>query len=164
MTHLTVAFIVDAETKEDAIGDVRCTIEDGWCDRAGFDYAQIYGDDLEQEDGEPQFPLLLDSEEGQRAIRESLDWQRGEFVRYVTELRTLLAGTEGKSLDEVWKTFTTGRIRYTAHCIGQYSGHQIVLYDSGGCGIADLHEFKAIAGDKPSGKEKRWIVAADVHY
>ena len=29
MTHLTVAFIVDAETKEDAIGDVRCTIEDG---------------------------------------------------------------------------------------------------------------------------------------
>lgn len=164
MTHLTVAFIVDAETKEDAIGDVRCAIEDGWCDRVGFDYAQIYGDDLEQESDEPQFPLLLDSEEGHKAIRESLDWQRGEFVRYATELRTLLAETEGKSLAEVWKTFTTGRIRYTAHCIGQYSGHQIVLYDSSGCGIADLHEFESVIAGKPGGNDKRWIVAADVHY
>ena len=85
-------------------------------------------------------------------------------MRYATELRTLLAETDEKSLEEVWKTFTTGRIRYTAHCIGQYAGHQIVLYDSGGCGIADLHEFEVMACDRPSGKDKRWIVAADVHY
>jgi len=54
--------------------------------------------------------------------------------------------------------------RFFCHCLGQYQGSEVWLYNNDGSGIRNTTELKWALNPEGISKKNIWIVPADVHY
>ena len=168
MSHYTIAFIVDAENREDAKASIEDLFNGGndysFWDATGFDYGEVMdgdGKDL----GVPRVSPI-DSKEGQALLQELMRGMRGTWVHYAKQLYRKMrrARSRGVSFERMWEHYTENPMRYAAHQLGSYAGPSILIYEENGGGIANEVELRRHLGSKVGDGETRFLVPADVHY
>ena len=168
MGHYMIAFIVDAENKEDAKGVVEDLFNGGkdysFWDATGFDYGEVVDGDGKDMDIPRVLPI--DSEEGQALLQELMRGMRGTWVHYAKQLYRKMrrARSRGVSFERMWEHYTENQLRHSAHQLGSYAGPAISLYEENGGGIANEVELRRHLASKVGGGETRFVVPADVHY
>ena len=168
MSHYTIAFIVDAENREDAKASIEDLFNGGndysFWDATGFDYGEVMdgdGKDL----GVPRVSPI-DSKEGQALLQELMRGMRGTWVHYAKQLYRKMrrARSRGVSFERMWEHYTENQVRYAAHQLGSYAGPAIALYEENGGGIANEVELRRHLTNRIGVGETRFVVPADVHY
>ena len=168
MSHYTIAFIVDAENKEDAKASIEDLFNGGsdysFWDATGFDYGEVMdgdGKDL----GVPRVSPI-DSKEGQALLQELMRGMKGTWVHYAKQLYRKMrrARSRGVSYERMWEHYTENQMRYAARQLGSYGGPAISIYEERGGGIANEVELCRHLTNRIGGGETRFLVPADVHH
>lgn len=109
------------------------------------------------------------SKEGKKLIDEGMEYTKQEFVRGLNYIRDAVKDFTDEELfndKKVQVHGMKGMFRYFCHCVGQYVGSDIYLYDNDGSGIRSDNDLKNALEQygHPKKDIKVYIVPADVHY
>ena len=168
MGHYTIAFIVDAENREDAKAVVEDLFEGGndysFWEATGFDHGEVLDGDAEDPDDPRMVPI--DSVEGRALLQELMRGMKATWVHYAKHLYQKMrrARSRGVSFERMWEHSTENQMRYAAHQLGSYGGPAIAIYEEHGGGIADEVELRRHLASTVGAGETRFLVPADVHY
>ncbi len=166
MGHYTIAFIVDAEDRENAKAVVEDLFDGGndhsFWDATGFDYGEVLDGDAEDRDVPRVVPV--DSVEGRALLQELMRAMKATWVHYAKMLYRKMrrARSRGVSFERMWEHYTENQMRYAAHQLGSYGGPAILIYEEHGGGIANEAELRHHLASASG--ETRFVVPADVHY
>jgi len=179
--HMVIRAIVYAENQEEALDQAR-NIFDSLCERGSFDYFTMFNEEGSIVSGKGRWGDLISvakvtSPEGKELIDEGWKATVREFNNSMLEIRRALKYLtdeqimNDKTVDipnekEFWG------MRYHFHCVGQYEGYQIWLYDNDGSGIRDKNHLDNALNKWPelehTAEEYKdldvWVVPADVHH
>ena len=166
MGHYTIAFIVDAENREDAKAVVEDLFNGGddysFWDVTGFDYGKV----LDGDAGDPDVPRVvpIDSVEGRALLQELLRDMKATWVHYAKQIYRKMrqARSRGVSFERMWEHYTENQMRYAARQLGSYGGPSILIYEEHGGGLANEVELCQHLANASG--ETRFVVPADVHY
>ena len=163
--HQIIHALVDAQTREDALGVARGSVFDrlvgATCDgRREFDYYVTFDQDGTTVAGKARWGDLpvaarLNTEEGRELLARGWNATKAEFERNLTEVREEL---NNLSDEEIMNN--DDLVRHHCANLGAYAGPPIHLYDEFGNGIRTPDDFVFACRDF----EEPWIVPADVHF
>ena len=166
MGHYTIAFIVDAEDRENAKAAVEDLFNAGndysFWDATGFDHGKVLDGDAEDPDVPRVVPV--DSVEGRALLQELMRGMKATWVHYAKQFYRKMrrARSRGVSFERMWEHYTENQMRYAAHQLGSYGGPAILIYEEHGGGIANEVELRQHLASASG--ETRFVVPADVHY
>jgi len=173
MSGTTIAILAHAKDAEDAKSEAQGTAENLF-DLHAFDYGEL----TENE------PVLYYSKEGQRIVKERLEWQKEFFCENAEKLRRCFRAHTNEELfdslgDQVpvpaketkgtGPTLDTFLFRYIANTLGQFRGDSLWIYDRHGNGIYNESVLSPALKIEPYKAEeasgyKVWVVLYSVHF
>lgn len=187
--HMMIRVLTYGKTREEGFEKAKEVLEDLVDGERGrpFDWYTTFDDDSATTSGKARFgetPFCVeaDSKEGKELIKEGHEATKREFMEHIARLRVGLDNFTDEQLFEEQDKFEpkredyiNGFFKYNAHCVGQYAGSQIWLYDNDGQGIRDtetlnnvLSKWKCLYEDKgqenPHKEDKVWVTPVDVHH
>ena len=162
--HQIIHAIVDAQSRDDALGVARGCVFDRLVGAtpescAEFDYYVTFDEESRVAGktrwGELPVAARLDSDEGRDLLARGWNATKEAFEHNLTEAREALADL---SDEEIMNNGDFVRDHFMN--LGAYAGPPIHLYDEHGNGIRTFEDFAWAYEDL----DEPWIVPADVHY
>lgn len=163
--HQIIHAIVDAQSRDDALGVARGCVFDRLVgatveSSAKFDYYVTFDEEGTHVAGKGRWGELpiaarLDSDEGCELLARGWNATKEEFERNLTEVREALASLSDEEIMN-----DNDLIRHRCRNLGAYAGPPVYLYDESGRGVRTFEDFVWAYEDL----DKPWIVPADVHY
>lgn len=162
--HQVIHAIVDAQTRDDALGVARGCVFDRLVGAtrdscAEFDYYVTFNEDArvggKARWGELPIAAQLNSADGRELLAQGWNATKAEFERNLAEVRETLTTLNNEEImndDDL--------VRHHCANLGAYAGPPVYLYDEFGNGIRTPDDFVWACEDL----DKPWIVPADVHY
>jgi len=160
---MVIRVIVYASSKEEALEKGKKVFTQ-LCEEKNFDYYTTFDKEglvVAGKDKKGNLPVVakLSSKEGKKLISKGFCPMRKNFYYYLNKIRKCLQEKSNKQLFEDSFLF-----RYYCHCLGQYSGTEIWLYNNDGKGIKNARELKLALNPEGISKENIWIVPANVYF
>jgi hypothetical protein len=162
--HQVIHAIVDAQTRDDALGVARGCVFDRLVGAtrdscAEFDYYVTFNEDARVAGkarwGKLPIAAQLNSADGRELLAQGWNATKAEFERNLGEVRDALDEFNDKEIRN-----NEDLIRHRCANLGAYAGPPIYLYDEFGNGIRAPKDFVWACEDL----DNPWIVPADVHY
>lgn len=169
--HTVIYAIVPATDKKEALGEAKTVFERLTENQNPFDYYSMFNTEGSQVSGKGRWgnipaALSCDTPAGKKMVEKAWKFQHDSFIESIQKIRKILDNFNDEEIfsGEMFKTAadigeTPTMFRYRCHCLGQYEGSDIWLYDSEGSGITDKSYLDTILKEK-----NMWIVPADVHF
>lgn len=125
-----------------------------------FDYYNLFSNPYaEQRWGKKDTVYLADSKEGKELIEEGMKATEADFKIHISKVRAILRRNKVPS-----KLMKKSDFRYHCHCIGEYRGSDVWLYDDDGEGIRDREHLRLVLTSWNENRENIYVVPADVHF
>jgi hypothetical protein len=163
--HQVIHAIVDAQTRDDALGVAQGCVFDRLIgatanSSADFDYYVTFDEEGVSVAGKARYGELpvaarLSSDDGRELLARGWEATKAEFKQNLAKVREAF---DALSNEEIMNNDDWAR-SYCAD-LGTYAGPPVYLYDEYGCGIRTFDDFARAYEDL----DKPWIVPADVHY
>ena len=163
--HQIIHAIVDAQSRDDALGVARGSVFDRLVgatidSSAKFDYYVTFdevGTHIAGKGRWGELPIAarLDSDEGCELLRRGWNSTKEEFERNLTQVRKALSSLSDEEIMN-----DSDLIRHRCRDLGVSAGPPVYLYNNSGHGIRTFEDFVWACEDL----NEPWIVPADVHY
>lgn len=163
--HQIIHAIVDAQSRDDALGVARGCVFDRLVgatveSSATFDYYVTFDEEGTHIAGKGRWGELpiaarLDSDEGSELLGRGWNATKEKFERDLAKVREALT-----SLSDAEIMNNEDLVRHHCRRLGAHAGPPVYLYDNSGHGIRTFEDFVWAYEDL----DKPWIVPADVHY
>ena len=181
---MIIRAIVYSDDKDEALQKGKEIIE-GMCgeDRT-FDYATFFDEEENGISGKSRWGDLppvteVTTKEGKKLIDDGLNYTKQKFFENMQHIRKGLEKYrdidifEEKIVDDTKavvdrlqnnhnKDYELHMFKYFCHCVGQYRGSDIFLYNDDGEGIRNSDMLKKVLTEWNKG-QKVWVIPADVH-
>lgn len=179
--HMIVRVLVNAEDADEALEAAKYVMDDLVGDDRPFDY---WTDFVEEKSmvsgvsrwGERPYAQRVHTEkhpfyimDGRKQVYGAMETNRNAFMYDLKIVREMLSKYtddqlfEEAKVDGVDYVDSPGFFRHRCHCLGQYQGSQVWLYDSDGSGIRTPRELASILNHEYN-DGPLWMVPFDVHY
>jgi hypothetical protein len=164
LMHQIIHAIVDAQSREDALGVARGCVFDRLVgatveSSAKFGYYVTFDENGTRVAGKDRWGELpiaarLNSDEGRELLARGWNATKAEFERNIAEVREALASLSDEEIMN-----DKDLVRHHCRNLGAYAGPPVFLYDESGRGIRTFEDFVWAYEDL----NNPWIVPADVH-
>jgi hypothetical protein len=156
--HQTILILVSAENEQDAI-DNAYQVAEKIIDYPCFDY-------FDQESFSPSNPdeptecyPYEGSAAGADLVHEYLEYQKADFMAYITKVRTILANNSNDNLYEK----DPDLFRNRCYVLGVSASPNIYFYDRYGNGLVKPEDIFEALKDTDDDSHKVWVKTVSVH-
>jgi len=165
--HYLIGVIVYGKKKEEAFNKAKSILENLCGDYKAFDYYSTADDSFSRWKG-PKV-LRVDCKKGKELMTRLMGYTEKNFMEALELVKKALGNYTD---EELFEEKDKEMFRHRCHCIGQYEGYEIHLYDNDGSGIRTkshlenvLSKWKCLGGEYPKKYVDMniYIVPADVH-